>query len=41
MIKKTKIHDMEVEYEVIHRKVKHARLEIKTDQITPDNAIKL
>jgi len=33
MIKKTKIHDMEVEYEVIHRKVKHARLEIKTDQI--------
>ena len=33
MIKKTKIHDLEVEYEVIHRKVKHARLEIKTDQI--------
>jgi predicted metal-dependent hydrolase len=33
MIKKTKIHDMEVEYEVIHRKVKHARLEIKTDKL--------
>jgi predicted metal-dependent hydrolase len=33
MIKKTKIHDLEVEYEVIHRKVKHTRLEIKTDQI--------
>jgi predicted metal-dependent hydrolase len=33
MIKKTKIRDMEVEYEIIHRKVKHARLEIKTDQL--------
>ncbi len=33
MIKKAKIHDIDVEYEVIHRKVKHARLEIKTDQI--------
>jgi predicted metal-dependent hydrolase len=33
MIKKAKIHDMEVEYEVIHRKVKHARLEIKTDKL--------
>jgi predicted metal-dependent hydrolase len=33
MIKKIKIHDMEVEYEVIHRKVKYARLEIKTDKL--------
>jgi len=33
MIKKAKIHDIEVEYEVIHRKVKNARLEIKTDKI--------
>ena len=33
MIKKAKIQDMEVEYEVIHRKVKHTRLEIKTDKI--------
>jgi predicted metal-dependent hydrolase len=33
MIKKTKINDMEVEYEVIHRNVKYARLEIKTDKI--------
>ncbi len=33
MIKKAKIQDMEVEYEVIHRKVKYARLEIKTDKI--------
>jgi predicted metal-dependent hydrolase len=33
MIKKAKIKDMEVEYEVIHRKVKYARLEIKTDKI--------
>ncbi len=33
MIKKTKINDIEVEYEVIHRKVKYARLEIKTDKI--------
>ena len=33
MIEKTVIKDMEVEYEVIHRKVKNARLEIKTDTI--------
>jgi predicted metal-dependent hydrolase len=33
MIKKTKINDIEVEYEVIHRNVKYARLEIKTDII--------
>ena len=33
MIKKTKINDIEVEYEVIHRNVKYARLEIKTDSI--------
>ncbi len=33
MIKKAKIHDIEVEYEIIHRKVKNARLEIKTDKI--------
>jgi len=33
MIKKTKINDIEVEYEVIHRNVKYARLEIKTDKI--------
>jgi predicted metal-dependent hydrolase len=33
MIKKVKIQDIEVEYEVIHRKVKYARLEIKTDKI--------
>lgn len=30
MIKKVKIQDMEVEYEVFHRKVKYSRLEIKT-----------
>ena len=40
MIKKAKIHDIEVEYEVIHRKVKNARLEIKTDKIRLDYAIK-
>lgn len=33
MIKKTKINDIEMEYEVIHRNVKYARLEIKTDSI--------
>ncbi len=33
MIKKAKIQDMEVEYEVIHRRVKYARLEIKTDKL--------
>jgi predicted metal-dependent hydrolase len=33
MIKRAKIQDIEVEYEVIHRKVKYARLEIKTDKI--------
>jgi predicted metal-dependent hydrolase len=33
MIKKTKINDIDVEYEVIHRNVKYARLEIKTDKI--------
>lgn len=33
MIKKTTINDIEVEYEVIHRNVKYARLEIKTDKI--------
>jgi predicted metal-dependent hydrolase len=33
MIKKTKINDMELEYEIIHRNVKYARLEIKTDKI--------
>jgi hypothetical protein len=33
MLKKTKINDIEVEYEVIHRNVKYARLEIKTDII--------
>jgi len=33
MIKKANIQDMDVEYEVIHRRVKHARLEIKTDQL--------
>ena len=34
MMKKTvKIYDIEVEYEIIHRKVKHARLEIKTDKV--------
>jgi predicted metal-dependent hydrolase len=33
MIKKAKIQDIEVEYEVIHRKVKYARLEIKTDKL--------
>ena len=33
MIKKAKVQGMEVEYEVIHRKVKHARLEIKMDKI--------
>ncbi len=33
MIKKAKIHDIDVEYEVIHRNVKHTRLEIKTDKI--------
>ncbi len=33
MIEKTVIKDIEVEYEVIHRKVKNARLEIKTDTI--------
>jgi len=33
MIEKTVINDIEVEYEVIHRKVKNARLEIKTDKI--------
>ncbi|MDD3984532.1 MAG: M48 family metallopeptidase [Methanobacterium sp.] len=33
MIKKVKIQDMEVEYEVFHRKVKYTRLEIKTDKL--------
>jgi predicted metal-dependent hydrolase len=33
MIEKALINDLEVEYEVIHRKVKNARLEIKTDKI--------
>jgi len=33
MIKKAKIQDMDVEYEVIHRRVKYARLEIKTDKL--------
>ena len=33
MIKKAEIKNIEVEYEVIHRKVKNARLEIKTDKI--------
>lgn len=33
MIEKTIIKDIEVEYEVIHRKVKNPRLEIKTDAI--------
>jgi predicted metal-dependent hydrolase len=33
MIEKALINDMEVEYEVIHRKVKNARLEIKSDKI--------
>ena len=33
MIKRVKIQDIEVEYEVIHRKVKYARLEIKTDKM--------
>ena len=33
MIEKTLINDIEVEYEVVHRKVKNARLEIKTDKI--------
>ncbi len=33
MKKIAKIYDIEVEYEVIHRKVKHARLEIKTDKL--------
>lgn len=33
MIEKVLINDIEVEYEVIHRKVKNARLEIKTDKI--------
>jgi len=33
MIEKAVINDIEVEYEVIHRKVKNARLEIKSDKI--------
>ncbi len=33
MKKVAKIYEIEVEYEVIHRKVKHARLEIKTDKL--------
>ena len=33
MIKKAKIQDMDVEYEVIHRRVEYARLEIKTDKL--------
>lgn len=33
MIKKVKINDLVVEYEVIHRDVKYARLEIKTDKL--------
>jgi predicted metal-dependent hydrolase len=33
MIQKAEIRNLEVEYEVVHRKVKNARLEIKTDQI--------
>jgi predicted metal-dependent hydrolase len=33
MIKTAKINDLEVEYEVLHRNVKNARLEIKTDKI--------
>lgn len=33
MIKKVKIHDLVVEYEVVHRDVKYARLEIKTDKL--------
>jgi predicted metal-dependent hydrolase len=33
MIKKIKINDIEVEYEIIHRKVKYARLELKLDKL--------